>query len=118
MAIGAFNNAQFQSAIIPTSYCKLSAGGTAQALTVGGTQDYTYSLGSSATQLAQFIYGENLEVVAKRGLMSGISCVNAPVFIEVNCSQLPTNSHQVYVQAMVDAVFIHDVRTGDIQVRM
>lgn len=118
MAIGAFNNAQFQSAIIPSSYCKLSAGGTAQALTTGGTQDYNYSLGSSGTQLAQFIYGENLEVVAKRGLMSGISCVNAPVFVEVNCSQLPTNAHQVYVQAMIDAVFIHDVRTGDIQVRM
>jgi len=118
MAIGAFNNAQFQSAIIPTSYCKLAAGGTAQGTTVGGTQDYTYSLGTSNSQLAQFIYGENLEVVAKRGLMSGISCVNAPVFVEVNVSSVPTNTQQVYVHAMLDSVFIHDVRTGDIQVRM
>ena len=118
MAIGAFNNAQFQSSIVPSAYCKLSAGGAAQALTVGGTQDYNYSLASSATSLAQFIYGENVEVVAKRGLMSGLNCVNAPVFLEVNCSTAPTNAHQVYIMAMIDAVFIHNVRTGDIQVRM
>ena len=118
MAIGSFNNAQFQSSIVPSAYCKLSAGGAAQALTVGGTQDYNYSLASSATSLAQFIYGENVEVVAKRGLMSGLNCVNAPVFLEVNCSTAPTNAHQVYIMAMIDAVFIHNVRTGDIQVRM
>jgi hypothetical protein len=118
MAIGSFNNAQFQSAIIPSSYCKLSAGGTASGTTLGGTQDANYNIGTSASQLATFIYGENLEVVAKRGLMSGLNCVNAPVFLEVNCSTAPTNAQQVYIQAMVDAVFIHDVRTGDIQVRM
>ena len=31
MAIGSFNKAQFQSCITPTNYCRLSAGGTAQA---------------------------------------------------------------------------------------
>jgi hypothetical protein len=122
MAIGAFNNAQFQSAIIPAQYCKLAAGGTASGTTLGGTQDANYTLVAGATtavaQLCQFIYGENLEVVAKRGLMSGISCVNAPVFLEVNTSTAPTNAQQVYVIAMLDSVFIHDVRTGEIQVRM
>jgi len=122
MAIGAFNNAQFQSAIIPAQYCKLAAGGTASGTTLGGTQDANYTLVAGATtavaQLCQFIYGENLEVVAKRGLMSGISCVNAPVFLEVNTSTAPTNAQQVYIIAMLDSVFIHDVRTGEIQVRM
>lgn len=125
MAIGAFNNAQFQSAIIPTSYCRLANGGTPSTAAnnfMGGTQDVNYALvaaaASAPSQLCQFIYGENLEVVAKRGLMSGISCVNAPVFVEVNTSTAPTNTQQVYVIAMLDSVFIHDVRTGDIQVRM
>jgi len=118
MAIGSFNNAQFQSAIPPSAYCKLSAGGTASGTTLGGTQDANYTIGTVATGLAQFFYGENVEVVAKRGLMSGISCVNAPVFLEVNSSTAPTNAQQVYIHAMLDSVFIHDVRTGDIQVRM
>lgn len=122
MAIGAFNNAQFQSAITPVAYCKLAAGGTASGSTLGGTQDANYTLvaavASAVSQLCQFIYGENLEIVAKRGLMSGISCVNAPVFLEVNTSTAPTNGQQVYIHAMLDSVFIHDVRTGEIQVRM
>jgi hypothetical protein len=122
MAIGAFNNAQFQSAITPAQYCKLAAGGTASGTTLGGTQDANYTLvaaaASAVAQQCQFIYGENLEIVAKRGLMSGISCVNAPVFLELNTSTAPTNGQQVYVHAMIDSVFIHDVRTGEIQVRM
>jgi hypothetical protein len=123
MAIGAFNNAQFQSAITPVAYCKLAAGGTASGTTLGGTQDANYTLVAGTTvsavsQQCQFLYGENLEIVAKRGLMSGISCVNAPVFLEVNCSTAPTYGQQVYVHAMIDSVFIHDVRTGEIQVRM
>jgi len=118
MAIGAFNNAQFQSAIIPAQYCKLAVGGTASGTTLGGTQDANYTTSTLVSALCQFIYGENLEVVAKRGLMSGISCVNAPVFLEVNCSIAPTSAQQVYVIAMLDSVFIHDVRTGEIQVRM
>ena len=118
MAIGAFNNSQFQSCIIPSAYCKLSAGGTAQALTVGATQDYYWNLGTAAASLAQFIYGENLEICARRGLMSGLNCQSAPVFVELNTSAAPTNSQQVYVIAMLDCVYIHDVANGDIQVRI
>jgi hypothetical protein len=118
MAIGAFNNSQFQSCIIPSAYCKLSAGGTAQALTVGATQDYYWNLGTAAASLAQFIYGENLEICARRGLMSGLNCQSAPVFVELNTSAAPTNAQQVYVIAMLDCVYIHDVANGDIQVRI
>jgi hypothetical protein len=122
MAIGAFNNAQFQSAIIPASYCRLAVGGTASGTTLGGTQDANYALMaanvSAVSQQCQFLYGENLEIVSKKGLFSGISCVNAPVFLEINTSTAPTNGQQVYIHAMIDSVFIHDVRTGEIQVRM
>ena len=118
MAIGSFNNAQFQSCIPPAQYCKLSAGGTAQALTVGSTQEWNWNLASSVAQQSQFIFGENVEVCARRGLLSGLNCTSAPIFVEMNCAAAPTNNHTLYVQAMLDQVVIHDVRSGDIQVRI
>jgi len=118
MASGAFNNSQFQSAMIPNQYCKLAAGGTAQAVTVGATQAFFWNLGSVQTALCQFIYGEDLEVVARRGLMSGLNCNSAPVFVEFNVATAPTNAQTLYVHALGDVVYIHDVMTGDIQVRM
>jgi len=118
MASGAFNNAQFQSAIVPSQYCKLSAGGTAQGATVGGTQAYFWNLGSAQTGLCQFIYGEDLEVVARRGLMSGMNCNSAPVFVEFNAATAPSNNQTLFVHALGDVVYIHDVATGDVQVRM
>ena len=117
-AIGSFNNSQFQSSIIPAQYAKLSAGGTAQALTVGGTQEYFYNLGSSASGLCQFYYGENLEIVARRGLMNGLNCNSSSVFLEMNLAQAPTNAHSVYITGMLDCVYIHDLISGDIQVRL
>jgi hypothetical protein len=104
--------------MIPASYCKLAAGGTAQALTVGATQAYYWNLGSVQTSLCQFIYGEDLEVVARRGLMSGLNCNSAPVFVEFNVATAPTNAQTLYVHALGDVVYIHDVMTGDVQVRM
>ena len=118
MASGSFNNSQFQSAIIPAQYCKLAAGGTAQGATVGGTQAYFWNLGSANTALCQFIYGEDLEVVARRGLMSGLNCNSAPVFVELNAASAPTNAQVVYVHALSDCVYIHDLATGDVQVRL
>jgi len=118
MASGAFNNAAFQSSMIPAQYCKLSAGGTAQAATVGATQAYFWNLGSANSALCQFIYGEDLEVVARRGLMSGLNCNSAPVFVEFNAAVAPTNAQTLYVHALSDVVYIHDVATGDVQVRL
>ena len=74
MAIGSFNNSQFQSSIPPTQYCKLSAGGTAQGLAVSGTQEYSWNLGSDPAKQSQFIFGENVEVCARRKVKT------APVF--------------------------------------
>lgn len=117
-AIGSFNNSQFQSAIIPAQYAKLSAGGTSQALTHGNTQDWNYNLGSATNGLCQFFYGENLEVIARRGLMSGLNCNSSSVFLEMNIATAPTNPHNVYITGMLDCVYIHDLNTGDIQVRL
>lgn len=118
MASGSFNNASFQSSMIPAQYCKLSAGGTAQGATVGGTQGYYWNLGSTNTSLCQFIYGEDLEVVARRGLMSGLNCNSAPVFVEFNAAVAPTNAQVLYVHALSDCIYIHDLATGDVQVRL
>ena len=117
-AIGSFNNSQFQSCIVPTQYCKLSAGGSGQTLSVGSSQEYNWNLGSSPASQSQFIFGENVEVVARRGLLSGLNCTSAPIFVEMNTASAPTNSHTLYCIAMLDQVLIHDVKSGDIQVRI
>jgi len=116
-AIGSFNNAMFQSAIIPRQYCKLSAGGSAQSLT-NAHQAYEWNLGTQPDTCAQFIFGECLEIIAKRGLLSGINCTSVPVFLEMNITSPPTNSHTVYIQAMCDQILCHDCQNGDIQVRL
>ena len=117
-AIGSFNNAQMKSAIIPAQYCKLSAGGTAQGLTLGSTQDYLYNLGSTNSALCQFFYGENLEIIARRGIMAGMNCNSSSVFLEMNIATAPTNAHTVYITGMLDCVYVHDLNSGDIQVRI
>lgn len=117
MAIGSFNNSQFQSCIVPSAFCKLSAGGSAQSLT-HTAQAWDWNLGTQASQLANFFYGENLEVVARRGVMSGINCNSSPVFLELNIATAPTNAHNVYVIAQMDCIYVHDVASGSIDVRI
>jgi len=119
-AIGSFNNSSFQSCIPRLRYCKLSAGGTAS-ITTGVTstsQDANYSLSSVATSQCQFFMGYCLEVCAKRGILSGMNCSSAPIFIENNIATAVTNAHLVYVMAMIDCIFIHDLSSGDISVRL
>ena len=118
MAVGSFNNSQFQSCIVPTNYCKLAAGGTASLLLNGATQEYNWNLGSAVNSQCQFIFGENVEVCARRGLLSGLNCTSAPIFVELQIATAPTNAQTVYVIGMLDMVTIHDVRSGDIQVRI
>jgi hypothetical protein len=118
MAVGSFNNAQFQSAITPVNYCRLSAGGTGQSAGNGATQEYSWNLGSAVNSQSQFIFGENVEVCARRGLLSGLNATSAPIFLELNVASAPTNTHTCYITGMLDHVVIHDVRSGDIQVRI
>jgi hypothetical protein len=116
-AIGSFNNAQFQSCITRARYCKLAKGGTTPAETSTST-DRNYSLDSIVSAQCQFFMGYCLEVCAKRGLLSGLNCSSAPVFVENNIATAVSNAQLVYVMAMIDCIFIHDVSTGDISVRM
>jgi hypothetical protein len=117
-SVGSFNNANFQSCIPPLQYCKLSAGGTSQGAGNGSTQEYNWNLGSAVNIQNQFIFGENVEVCARRGLLSGLNCTSAPIFVELNIASAPTNAHTLYCIGMLDHVVIHDVRSGDIQVRI
>jgi hypothetical protein len=119
-AMGNFNSTQFQSSIVPSRYCVLSAGGTvSSASTTAGTQAYEYQNNtSSISAQSSFIFGENVEVCAKRGVMSGLNCTSAPIFLEANISTANTNTHNIYVQAMIDVIYVHNVLTGDVSVRM
>jgi hypothetical protein len=116
-AIGSFNNAQFQSCITRARYCKLAKGASASGFT-STSQDANYTLDSLATAQCQFFMAYCLEVCAKRGLLSGLNCSSAPVFVENNIATAVGNAQLVYVMAMIDCIFIHDVSTGDISVRM
>ena len=118
MAVGSFNSSQFQSCVSPVNYCKLSAGGSAQGFTNSATQEMNWSLGSSSLAQQQFIFGECMEVCARRGLLSGLNCTTAPIFLEMNLASAPDNSHTCYVQAMLDHVVIHNVKDGSISVRI
>lgn len=120
MAIGSFNATQFQSSIIPGRYCILSAGGAVTTgATTAGTQAYEYlSNRTSSTGLSSFFFGENVEVIARRGVLSGLNCTSAPIFLECNLAAANTNAHNIYVQAMVDVIYVHNVMTGDVTVRM
>jgi hypothetical protein len=118
VAIGNFNNATFQSGITPGNYCVLAAGGTGNSLTLGQSQEYSWVQGTANTALAQFLFGVNTEVVARRFLLSGLNCTSAPIFLETNLASANTNAITVYFHAMLDCVYIHNVVSGDIQCRI
>jgi hypothetical protein len=116
-AIGSFNSTEYSYGAITDYYCKLSAGGTAQGL-ASTTQDYAYNLGTTPLGQSLFMFGTNTEDCAKRGVLSGLNCNASPIFLELNISTAPTNTHNVYVIGQLDQILVHDVMTGDIQVRV
>jgi len=117
MAMGSWNNYLFTSGITPANYCKLSVGGTAPGNT-STTADFNYTTGSSASAQSQFIFGVNTEICMRRGLLSGYNCTAAPIFLEANLAAAVTNANTLFGIAMIDTILIHDVRSGDIQVRV
>lgn len=117
-AVGAFNSALYNTSIIPAQYCVLSAGGVAAALTNTNGSDFNCSTSAtSGSKQAGFFVGQNLEKSAKHGIFSGLDVTSAPIFNELSITAL-TNAHNVYNIGLFDAVYIHDVRSGLIQVRM
>jgi hypothetical protein len=117
LAFGLLNSSTHTSAILPQFYCKQCLGGTAQANTLTD-QDYRWNTGTSNVSLASFFFGIDTEVVARRGLFSGMNCLSSPIFIELNIAHAITNSVTAYVTAMLDCVYIHDTKTGDLSVRV
>ena len=120
MAVGSFNSSQFQSSIVPSRYCILSNGGAVSAATTtAGTQAWEYQTDrTSASAQSSFIFGENTEVIARRGVLSGLNCTSAPIFLECNVAVANTNTHNIYITSMIDVIYIHNVQTGDVSVRM
>lgn len=119
MAVGSFNNAVYQSAIIPEQYCVLSAGGTAQALTNTNGSDYSWAVSATAgNKCAQFFIGQNVERCAKKCIFSGLDVTSVPIFIELGPASATTNTHNCFNIGIFDAVYIHDIQSGLIQVRM
>jgi len=116
-AVGSFNSNEYVSAIPTSSYCKLSAGGSAQGL-ASNTQDYNWNLGSTSNGQSLFLFGTNTETCARRGVLSGLNCNSAPIFLEMTIATAPTNPHNVFVIAQLDHILVHNVRTGDITVRV
>lgn len=116
-AVGSFNSSELASSIPTANYCKLSAGGTAQGF-ASTTQDYNWNLGSLPSTQSQFYFGTNTETCARRGVLSGLNCNASPIFLEMTIATAPTNAHNVFVIAQLDQIIVHDVRTGDIQVRV
>jgi hypothetical protein len=117
-AVGCFNTSLYNPSIQPSSYTVLSVGGVAQAYTNTNGSDYNWNTtASSATVQNAFFIGQNLERIAKKGIFSGLDVTSSPIFVEETITAL-TNAHIVYNIGIFDVVYIHDVQSGLIQVRM
>lgn len=117
-AMGNFNNKQYNSSLTPSIYSRVSAGGNAQGFALVN-QDYTYTNGASTYNCQDmFLWGQNLEICPKKGVLSGLNCSSAPIFVEMNLANANTYAHNMIVIAMQDAILIHNVLTGDLQVRL
>ena len=83
---------------------------------MGSTQEYSWNSGNdSVVALSQFMFGECLEVCARRGLLSGLNCTSSPIFLEMNIANSNTSIHNVYFIAMIDHVIVHNIRDGSIE---
>ena len=120
MSVGAFNSSRLQSSIVPSRYCVLSTGGSASvAGTTAGMQSWENQTDRTSSSVqSSFIFGKNTEVIARRGVLSGLNCTSAPVFLECNVSVANTNTLNIYITSMIDFMYIHNVQTGDVSVRM
>jgi hypothetical protein len=118
MAFGNFYSNTQTSSVLPSMYCKLCAGGTAQAYTVGATQDYNWNLGSVGTSTCAYLFGVNTEIISRRGLFSGLNCLTSPIFLELNVATANTNAVTAYVIALLDCIYLHNVVDGSITVRV
>jgi hypothetical protein len=125
-AIGSFNSSQLKCSALPTRFCRLSTGGTAQSLTANpNTQDYYYTVQAAVTGAApeangqsSFFFGQDLEDVNAEGILSGLNLNSASSFLELTIASPITNAHTVYAIACCDSIVVVDARSGAMDVRV
>lgn len=111
-----FKNGEFRSGIVPGKYCAYIAGGT-----LASDADKNVSNASSTTDaysLCSFMFGENLEKIAKEGILSGMNLNAGQTFLEMNIANGNTNAYTCYFVAKQDIIYIHDLDSGEISVRL
>lgn len=109
-----FKNGEFRSGIVPSQYCIYIPGGTL----ASDADDNITASASSAVNLASFMFGENLEKIAKEGILSGMNLNAGQTFLEMNIANGNTNAYTVYFVAKQDIIYIHDLDSGEISVRL
>lgn len=123
-AVGSFNSPNLKVSALPSKFCKLSTGGTAQGFTNANTQDYQYTVNADATGAAvpdgqcSFWFGVDTEDVNSVGVLSGINLNSSQAFLELNINSAITNAHTAYCLSCLDSIIIVDARSGQVDVRV
>lgn len=112
-ANAAFNTYEFKSGLAPDRYCVYIPGGT---LPTDSDKRITSSASAVYNQ-AQFAFGYNLERVSKAGILDGVNCNSANVFLNMVLANANTNSVTVIFIAKMDIIYILDTASGEISVR-
>lgn len=117
-AVGGWNNYAYQSSIPTISYCRMAVGGASQGYSAFNNQDWNWALGASSTSLCSFFIGQNLEVISKKSILSGLNVGSSNVFFNYNLSATPTNACIAYTFGVCDVILIHDVNMRTLDVRI
>ena len=122
-AMGSFNSTELKCVADTARFCVLSTGAAARSYAVATpTRDSywenTANGDSVALGQACFYFGVDTEDVNKKGVLSGLNINSSQVFLEVTMGETPTSSHSVYSIGMLDAIYVVDARTGNIDVRL
>lgn len=112
-ANAAFNTYEFKSGLTPDRYCVYVPGGT---LPTDADKRITSSVSSVYNQ-AQWSFGYNLERVSKAGILDGVNCNAANVYLNMVLAGTNTAALTVIFIAKMDAIYILDTVSGEISVR-
>ncbi len=110
-----YDNYRFKSSLTPNVFCNAIASGTALPT---GTDSYVASIDTTPTQCAGFAFGYNLQKVSKDQIIDGVNLNMSNQYLEMTISNAPTNSLTAYFIAKLDILYLINMTTGDIEVRM
>lgn len=113
-ANASFNTYEFKSGLAPDRYCVYIPGGTLPA----DSDKRIISSATSAYNQAQFGFGYNLERVSKAGILDGVNCNSANVFLNMVLANANTNTVTVIFIAKLDIIYVLDTATGELSVRI